>query len=192
MANDSCLYVEDFILKVANQDSHSNPKVNLGIQYYIGAETIPYNNVSEVLFGLNLTAATSSVQSMDARLFLGILGEPIVVSLIDNYAPLSTTDKVRITGIPDLVTNISQGINTFEYVISQNNFQEVYEGAKGFICCRLGGIVHNLWVAWTVCSTIGIVLALFVTCRIIAAAAPVSRNQMYEADLLKTGKLAPR
>ncbi len=188
VANDSCLYAEDFILKVASEKSH-NPNVNLAIRYYLGAAQIPYENVSQTLFGLNLTAATSTITSMDSQLFLGILGEPIVTSLINNYAPISTAAKGQITGIPSLVNNITAGINSFEYSISATNFQDVYDAAKGFICCRLGGIVHDLWVAWTVCSTVGIVLALVITCRILHAAVPVRRHERYEADILKTGKL---
>lgn len=187
VANDACLYTEDFILKVANEKTH-NPNVNLAIRYYLDSAQIPYDDVAQTLFNLNLTAATATIQSMDARLFLGILNEPIVVSLINNYAPVSAAQKAQITGIPNLVGNISSQIDTFKYTISANNFQDVYTGAKTFICCRLGGIVHDLWVAWTVCSTIGIVLALVITCRIIAAAMPYSRNEVYSAKLLNTGK----
>lgn len=186
VANDACLYTEDFILKVANEKTH-NANVNLAIRYYLDAAQIPYDDVAETLFNLNLTAATATIQSMDARLFLGVLSEPIVVSLINNYAPVSAAQKAQITGIPNLVGNISSQIDTFKYTISANNFQDVYTGAKTFICCRLGGILHDLWVAWTVCSTIGIVLALVITCRIIAAALPFSRNEVYSAKLLNSG-----
>ena len=187
VANDACLYTEDFILKLANENTH-NPNVNLAIRYYLDAAHIPYDDVAQTLFNLNLTAATATIQGMDARLFLGILNEPIVVSLINNYAPIPAAQKAQITGIPSLVGNISSQIDTFKYTISANNFQDVYTGAKTFICCRLGGIVHDLWVAWTVCSTIGIILALVITCRIIAAALPYSRNEVYSAKLLNTGK----
>ena len=189
VANDSCLYAEDFILRVAREKS-SNPNVNLGIRYYLGATQIPFDNVAQTLFGLNLTAATSTITSMDSQLFLGILGEPIVVSLINNYAPISTAAKGQVTGIPSLVSNITSEINTFQYVISATNFQDVYQAAKVFICCRLGGIVHDLWVAWTVCSTIGMVLALVITCRIIAAAVPIKRHEKYSSKILQTGELA--
>ncbi|PSC69823.1 DNA-directed RNA polymerase I RPAC2 [Micractinium conductrix] len=68
-------------------------------------------------------------------------------------------------------------------VSSQESINSLYHGTKTYICCDLRGSAHGLWVAWTVCGSLAVALALACSGRVLRGALALNPTHPVALDM---------
>lgn len=87
-------------------------------------------------------------------------------SAVIDQLPLNATAKAALKTAPVLVAGVSSSVSTLTDRILSANFADLYARSKRLICCDVTGILHNLWIAWTIAGALAGTLAVLLTYKV--------------------------
>lgn len=181
VSDDACLYAESYVVAYARRkagDSQWGQLVVFLVQYYIG-EVDGVNATTPLAPGLDYAQALppdaqqplASIDSLVQQIGTGadnlarIASNPALQLALSARAP-ELAGAMQQAG--DAVADLSYAVGNLTVIANRNNTDKLYHGVKEYICCDLANTAFDMWVAWTVVGTLGFVLAVMASGRIIA------------------------
>lgn len=171
VSKDACLYIENFSVNYVQSNVADGQKK----QWILNAMTYYFNQAEVVEEAPG--AALAAVTGVDVTPVYNIVMGPEVsqltraVSAADPNmlasAGVPTASIQAVQNIAALLQPVTTTLTKLDYEASRAGVAPLYRSVKSLICCDVASASNDLFTAWTVVGSLGLVLSVLCSIRIV-------------------------
>jgi hypothetical protein len=168
VTDDTCLYAEALALRTAQEHQSQvllQNQLTLGLRYYFGVAPLPVHLVAGLIYGLDFDRIQSTLHSQGISNITSFLRSDAGLDAVAT-GKFNATGLRLVTALPAVLSGLDKKVDELADEINVATFSQLYQRAKGVLCCEWRDDVRGLFAAWTACGVVVMLLCAALSYRV--------------------------